>query len=633
VLRLRAEQEFAVPALALPAATRLPTLAAYVQSEAVALFLARAQAAQPAFQLTPGNAPTIAELCTRLDGLPLALELAAPRLKLLSPQALLSRLEGRLQVLSVGARDLPERQRTMQATITWSYELLSPAEQALFRRLAVFVGGWRLSAAEQVCPEAGALDLDVLEGLASLLDKSLLLQEQAETGETRFRLMHVLREFGLERLEGAGEMALMREAHAAYYMTLAEEAEPQVLNALPQGSVGQLAAEHENLRAALTWWLERAEQIGDQEAAERALRLCGALSGFWAGWLYYREGLAFQERALAVRAGVSTAVQLKVLLKAAHLHQLADELERGEALAQEALVLARQVGDLPQTAEALLLVGFAAFARDQFAAAQASMEEAAALYQQEGDARGRAGSLMYMITTVLPYLGEFERAVVYGEEALATFRALGDQGGVGFTLSVLGSRLFLTLLDQERGAAMVEQGLALLREVKAVWGTSWSLFHLGTIRCYQGQFDEARRLMEEGVALARGQAGWMDRFSMNSDLALVLVLQGKLSEARALYEEHQALLPTSSGRRLLAGYLDGRAALEAAMGTPATAAHLWGAAEALREALGAPLYPVDRAVFAPRIAAARTQLGEVAFADAWADGRNMTPEQALDGVD
>jgi predicted ATPase/class 3 adenylate cyclase len=261
-LHLRAEQEYPVSPLGLPDAQRQPALAASVQSEAVALFLARAQAAQPAFRLTPANAPTIAALCTRLDGLPLALELAAPRLKLLSPQALLSRLEGRLQVLSGGARDLPERQRTMQATIAWSYELLTPAEQALFRRLSVFVGGWTLSAAEQVCPVAEALDLDVLEGLAALLDKSLLRQEEDSSGERRYRLFSVLREFGLERMQAEGELVATREAHAAYYLALAEEAEPQVQGAGQKVWGERLGQDHDNLRAALTWWLERAESTG-----------------------------------------------------------------------------------------------------------------------------------------------------------------------------------------------------------------------------------------------------------------------------------------------------------------------------------------------------------------------------------
>jgi predicted ATPase len=223
VLHLRAEQQFVVPPLVLPALPLRAVLqqidiSALEENPAVQLFLQRAQAVQPYVHLTPDNAATIAEICHRLEGLPLAIELAAPRLKLLSPATLLARLEGRLQVLTGGARDLPERQRTMRATLAWSYELLPTAEQALFRRLAVFMGDWTLEAAEQVCRGAGMLELDMLEGLSSLLDKSLVSQERDNSGEACFQMLSVLREFGLEQLEAEGEGKTTREAHAAYYL-------------------------------------------------------------------------------------------------------------------------------------------------------------------------------------------------------------------------------------------------------------------------------------------------------------------------------------------------------------------------------------------------------------------------------
>ncbi|HEY7123581.1 MAG TPA: helix-turn-helix domain-containing protein [Ktedonobacterales bacterium] len=223
VLHLRAEQQFVVSPLALPALPLRAVLQqidsnALEENPAVQLFLQRARAVQPDVHLTPDNAATIAEICHRLEGIPLAIELAAPRLKLLSPAALLARLEGRLQVLRGGARDLPERQRTMRATLAWSYELLPPAEQTLFRRLAVFMGDWTLEAAEQVCRGAGMLELDMLEGLSSLLDKSLVSQERDNSGEARFQMLSVLREFGLEQLDAEGEGTATREAHAAYYL-------------------------------------------------------------------------------------------------------------------------------------------------------------------------------------------------------------------------------------------------------------------------------------------------------------------------------------------------------------------------------------------------------------------------------
>ena len=366
-LHLRAEQQFVAPPLALPPlpprdACQQIDSAALEENPAVRLFLQRAQAVQPGFHLTPDDAVIIAEMCHRLEGIPLAIELAAPRLKLLSPQALLARLpvpargEGRLQVLTGGARDLPERQRTMRATIAWSYELLSSDERALFRRLAVFMGGWTLEAAEQVCLAAGALKLDLLEGLASLLDKSLVSQEPASNGETRFRMLYVLREFGLEHLDVEGEATTTREAHAAYYLSLVEKTYPQRDGAEQQGWRNPLGQEHDNLRAALNWWLEQAEQAHTSEAAERALRLWWSMSPFWLASCY-REGYASVQRVLAVRASMSEAAQVKALLYAASVLRAVDDTAQAEALAQEALALARQTGDLPGIAFALQRLG------------------------------------------------------------------------------------------------------------------------------------------------------------------------------------------------------------------------------------------------------------------------------------
>jgi tetratricopeptide (TPR) repeat protein len=363
------------------------------------------------------------------------------------------------------------------------------------------------------------------------------------------------------------------------------------------------------------------------------LRLCVALAGFWDRWSYHHVGLALLERALALRAGVAEEVRLKALLKASYLHLQMDELERGEALAEEALALARQAEDLSNTAEALLLVGFSAHGHHQYALARAFMEEAAALCQQAGEARGRARCLQFLFAQLLPTIGEYEQAVVYGEEAVAAFRTLGIQTDIGYTLIHLGKTLFVSQRDQERGAALVEQALSLLHEVQADWPTTWAFHWLARIRRYQGKFDEARRLREEALALGLGRSAPSDFFQMQAELARVLVQQGEFAEARALYEEQQTLLPTMTWKPAIAHYLEGRAMLEATLDAPASAARLWGAAEALREAIGAPMYPVDRAEYAPAIAAAHAKLGEAAFAAAWAEGRKMTPEAVLAAVD
>ena len=631
VLHLRAEQQFVALPLALPALPPRTPLqqidsTALEENPAVQLFLQRAQAAQPDFHLTPGNAATVAEICHRLEGIPLAIELAAPRLKLLSPQALLTRLEGRLQVLTGGARDLPERQRTMRATIAWSYELLSPAEQALFRRLAVFAGGWTLEAAEQVCLGAGARRPDILEGLSSLLDKSLLYQEHEGLEEGRFRMLYVLREFGLEQLDTQGEGTATREAHATYYLRLSEEANSQLHDCEQKGWWNRLEHEHDNLRAALNWWLEQANA---PEAAERALRLWWALSQSWFNQSCYREGYANVKRVLAVRAGVTEAMQVKALLYAAAVLRSVDEVEQAEPLVQEALALARQTGDLSGIAFARLHLGGVAAHQDRYTVAQASFKEAAALARQMGDA-WNTGIALKNLVDVLLLMGEYERAQAPAEACLAIFRAQGVPQQIAESLTRLGWSLFVAQADTARATSLVEQGLALAREVGPISSTGWALFLLGLMRRHQGELLEARTLLEESLVSGREAR---DLFQRQTRLARLLAQQGELARARALYQENRAFLPTSGCKYLIADYLEGRGMLEAALGVPVAATRLWGAAEVLREAIGAPMYPVDRDEYTQAVAAARTKMSETAFAAAWKEGRALTPEAVLAKVD
>jgi predicted ATPase len=633
VLHLRAEQQFEVPPLALPALPRpiahqTLDLEALGATPAVRLFLQRVQAALPDFQLTASNAPLIAKICLRLDGLPLALELAAPRLKLLSPQALLAHLEGRFPILTGGARDLPERQRTMEATMAWSYELLTPAEQALFRRLAVFVGGWTLEAARQVCPAAGEVGLDLVEGLGSLLDKSLLLRKPDSDGEMRSRLLYVLREFGAAQLAETGELEATREAHATFFLALAEQANSQLDGATQKTWLDRLEQEHDNLRAALNYWLERAEQTGQPEAAECALRLCLALAQFWIDRYHHREAYPFLERALARRVGVDVEVQVRTLGLGTLQLLVLDEVERAEALAQEALVLSRQGGVSQDRAFALLHLGWCAHRKDQYAQAVACFEEAAALSQGREDA-GWRGTYLWNLADLLLIRGEYERAQMLVEECLVVFRRLGDLRQTGRVLALLGWALFVSQQDLSRADSLAEEGLAVLREGGVTGFIAKELHRLAVMRRHQGKLAEARALLEEGLAFGTGRWAQRDLFPLQIELAHVLEQAGELATAQARYQEQRAFLPGTVYQHHIAVYLEGWAALEAALGRPGGAAQLWGAAEALREVIGAPMYPVNQAEYAPLIAAARVHLGEAPFATAWAGGRHLTPAQAL----
>ncbi|HEY6407500.1 MAG TPA: adenylate/guanylate cyclase domain-containing protein, partial [Ktedonobacteraceae bacterium] len=329
VLHVRAEHEFAVPPLELPDLAHLPEPAALARFPSVALFLQRAQAANPDFQLNATNARIVAAICVRLDGLPLAIELAAARMKLLSPQKLLARLSRRLAILTGGARDLPARQQTLRNTIEWSYHLLTAWEQRLFRRLSVFVGGCTLQAAEAVCtvPDDGAGQ--VLDGIASLVDKSLLKRlEQTGEGseEPRLLMLETIREYGLEALTTSGEEQAARQAHADYFLLLAEEAEPALKGPLLVEWLERLEQEHDNLRAALRWAVEGGR-------ADLALRVGVALERFWVVRGHRNEGLAFLERALVAEAEIATDLRAKALLAAARLAFIQSHYDQGEALA------------------------------------------------------------------------------------------------------------------------------------------------------------------------------------------------------------------------------------------------------------------------------------------------------------
>src|SRR5438552_1268281 len=319
VLHVHAEHEFPLPPLALPDPGHLPDLAALSYYAAVALFLQRAQAVKPDFQITNANARAIAEICVRLDGLPLAIELAASGMKLFPPQALLARLDQRLSVLTGTSRDVPTRQQTLRNTISWSYNLLDAAEQRLFRRLSVFVGGCTLEAVEAVCAagEDGGEAGQVLESVASLIDKSLLQQTEQEGEEPRLLMLETIREYGLEVLAASGEMEITRQAHALYYLTLAEEAEPELAGPRQAIWLERLEGEHENLRAVMQWSLEQAEgERGDARTRQIALRLGGALRQFWYMRSYYSEGRDFLERALSQSDGAAASVRAKALVAA-----------------------------------------------------------------------------------------------------------------------------------------------------------------------------------------------------------------------------------------------------------------------------------------------------------------------------
>ena len=626
VLHVRAEHEFPVPPLELPDPRRLPDLATLSHNTAVALFLQRAQAVKPDFQLTNANARAIVEICARLDGLPLAIELAAARMKLLPPQTLLSRLGQSLQVLTGTARDVPARQQTLRNTIEWSYNLLDASEQRLFRRLSAFIGGCTLEAIEAVYT---ALDGNqgagqLLDGVASLIDKSLLQQTEQESEELRFAMLETIREYGLEALAASGELEAIQQAHAKFYLRLAEEAEPEFRGAQQAVWLERLEQEHDNLRAALRWSLERGE---GGHSSEIALRLAGALWRFWEVRGHWSEGRTFLEQALVGSKGSAGLARVKSLKALGFLAFRQSDIDRAEALYEECLAHCRELGDRAGIALSLRLLGAIAWRRYNFGVAISLTEESLALCREVGDKEGIALSLINLAEEVA-LKGEYARAISLTEESLALLRALGDRAGIAWPLFQLAILLMISQGDQATGRALLEESLALCREAGDTEGIAVTLGLLAQVFLLQGDAIKARSLLEESIMLGR-EIGASVTARMLILLGRVASIEGDRAAAKALYEESLTFAWEIDLDEVLPPYLEGLADMVATRGDAVWAARLWGLAEAQREAMGVPISPIERASYEHAVAAARAQLGEKAFAAAWAEGRSMTPEQAL----
>jgi len=632
-LRLYGEHEFPISPLPLPDLKHLPTSDALSRYAALALFVQRAQAIKADFQLTAANAHIIAEICVRLDGLPLAIELAAARTRLLSPQALLARLSHRLDVLTGGARNVPARQQTLRATIAWSYQLLTPSEQQLFRLLSVFAGGCALQAVEAIAQARGHAASTALDEVSVLLENNLLRQVEQAGGESRLLLLETIREFGLECLASTGELEAARAAHAAYYLELAEEAAPRLRGPEQASWVAQLEREQENLRAALRFLLEQADVQADMQEGEsqveQALRLCVALLPFWHNRGYGKEGLSFLMQALTGRAGVGKTLRARALDAAANLafnYALNMPLEQ---LAAESLALSQELGDPVGIAASLYQLGTIARVRSQFVLAHARLEEAAARFQELGN-RWRQGLCFTERARVSMEQGQYEQARTLLEESLVLYQELGDQQRLGWVRYLLACVLFVSQQDLALVQQLTEQTLAHFREQDNILYSAASLGLLGLIHLEQGELETARPMLEDSLMIIKQMGVDTDSVGLALGLARLLALQGDAAAARRQYQENLTLLfEFNVHKEGIAASLEDLAALEVGQGEPYQAARLWGAAEVLREAIGAPIYPVYWASYKQAIAQARATLGEQVFRDAWAEGRSMTSEQVL----
>ncbi len=528
---------------------------------------------------------------------------------------------------------MPARQQTLRTTIAWSYHLLAPAEQQLFRFLSIFAGGCQLSAIETITKQTGTGAVNVLDGLSVLLENNLVRQMDQIDGEPRLLLLHTIREFGLECLADVAELETAQAAHAAYYLALAEEAEPQLRGPEQARWMAQLGMEQENLRAALSFLLERTHVQSSTQAketqTEQALRLCVALSLFWYDRGYGREGLRFLMQALADHAGKGTALRARTLHAAASLGYAYALNMPLEQLAEESLALYQELGDPVGMARSLQELGSIARLRSHFVLAHARLEEAAAHFQELGD-RWRQGQCFTEGARIAFEQGQYEQAHTLLEESLRLYQELGDTHRVAWVRYLQARLLFISQQNQALAQQLAEQSLAHFRKLDSALYSAAPLGVLGFIRLEQGELEAARPLLEDSLLIIR-QAGMVtDSVSLALGLARLLALQGDPASARRLYQESLTLLfEQNVCKENIAASLEGLAALEVGQGESRHAARLWGAAEALREAIGAPIWPVYRASYEQAVANVRTTLGEQAFRVAWAEGRSMTPEQAL----
>jgi predicted ATPase len=578
-LRLRGEHEYPLAPLPLPEPGRLPPPEQLSQYGAVALFVERACEARPDFAVTAANAPAVAEICARLDGLPLAIELAATRVKLLPPEALLARLSTRLKLLTGGARDLKERQRTSWSTLAWSEDLLGPQERTLFRRLAVFVGGCTLEAAEAVCkaPKGAApLGVDVLEGLGVLVDQSLV-QQREESGEPRFGMLHVVREYAMEQLEAAGEAEAVRRAHLTYFLDLGDQflrAEQATWSSLEMRSWhDRIECEYDNVRAALSWARARATEAhapggvppGTEPFLEAGLRLTGSLLWFWDTRGHIADRAEWLESFWTLDAADAGA-------------------EPGEAATRDRGVLAVR-------ARILHGMGIVAFGRGDDNHAVALLERSVALYRAGDDRRGALCPLQFLADVA------------------------AEQG------------------DRARATARVEECLALAREAFGPLGAMIPLSYLARLALVAGDLDLAQARSEEALDLSV-LAGQLATQADNLHVqALVAYRRGQPDRAAALARKALEVMWAGGYRGNCSETLELCAIVLAAQEQAERAARVLGASEAHRERIGVqrevtgwPPTPQDIEV---GVSEARAALGEERWAAAVAAGRLLSLDEAV----
>jgi len=612
-LRLQDEHERDVPPLRVPEIERVarqgvpsdlvPVIAHF---PAVALFVARARMVQPDFDLSAANAKAVVEICRRLDGMPLAIELAASRVRVLPPAAILDRLEHRLDLLTGGPRDRPERQQTLRATIDWSYQLLEPVEQAVFRRLSVFVGGFTLEAAAAVAEAAGPTDRDILDAVDGLVSRSLVRQTSTPSGEPRFALLETLREFGLERLSAAGELENVRQAHAIHFLALGMAAEPGLVGPDKEQWLDRLEAEHPNLRASLEWCLEAGREN------DPALGLASALRWFWDVRGHFTEGRRWLDRALA-HCSEPTSARARALNAAGVLAWRQDDYAAAQACFAEALDIARRSGDEESEGRLLGNLGIIAASVGDFGAAKVYYEQSLTVLRKYGNLLGIGNALNNLGTMALQD-EDLVTAQRLFTEGLAAYREIGDRQFIANSTE----NLAIILMHQgayEAAAPLYEEALGLRQELSDRFGVAISLSRIGSNAQCQGDLPRAARLHAESLAIQRDLD---DLRSIGDSLIEIGMIIG--SPVTRPIVVAGAVRPKGAASRTKGAIDPDRLRL---------AVQLVAAADAMHREIGYAPNPVDVRAFAVNTGALRAALGGPAFDGAWSLGAAKQVQQVV----
>lgn len=659
-LNVRGERLYPVPPLLLPDLAHLPGLDDLVCIPTVALFLERAQAVLPSFAISAATAAAVAEICVRLDGLPLAIELAAVRIQMFLPEALLARLGDPLKLLAGGARDMPARQQTLRATIDWSYHLLDGSEQVLFARLGVFIGGCTLEAAEAICTLNVNRPIDIVDGMMSLLDKSLLRQVEGTDGALRFTLLELIREYALERLDASGEAVLVRQQHAAYYLAMAESAEPELYDTQQLVWLARLEQEHDNLRAALEWFL-----VGGE--ADAGLRLAGALGRFWYVRGYLSEGRERLTRLLRLPAGQPSEVRMNALNATGFLASKQGDFPIAQKCFAESLAISKGCRYKQGTADAHRGLGWALLEQYDYLQSATHFDTSIALYNELGDQDGVANALFGRAS--VPFTqGDVAQAEAIVSKSYALFQTLSDKVGLSEVLYGLGN-LMLRKGNAVPAAKMYQDSLALCRELHDTTGIALALRGLGWAAMYQRDDVCAKAYLEESRVLFHGLGNAIALAYCINSLGELARQHGDYAQAVTYYDKCLRLAQESQEKRLIAGVLHnlGHVAMHQGLydrgealfreslvwvqkfGMPLSfaeclaglggvarvrgqlerAAQLFGATESLLKAADVVLEPADRTEYDDHLTAVRNQLDAATFAAMWAEGQAMSLEQAF----